>query len=142
MILISRALITRVVIASMCAFRYMLDTVGNTKRAFQAVDVRIESLLAHRCISMSIIILTMIHPIFLDSVILHEHESLMLRVMMICRLCPSLLRTGYGYLRGFLARQVQPPSQTAGAGGSGGAGGPMGGLMQQVAGMASKCTIC
>jgi hypothetical protein len=78
----------------------MLDNVGNTKRAFQAVDVRIQALLAHR-------------------------------------LCPSLLRTGYGYIRGFLAKQVQPPSQTAAAGGS-----PLGGLMQQAAGMASKCTIC
>lgn len=51
-----------------------------------------------------------------------------------CRVCPQIVRTGYGHVKAFLAKQVQPPSRDSAAPGQGG-------LMGGLSSMMSKCTI-
>lgn len=81
----------------------MLDQSGNVKRAFWAVDEKISSLLQHRYLfscPKNIIV-----PLLLYSymhMILDKSASILFY-----RLCPSIIRVGYGKLTAIIAKQVQ-----------------------------------
>jgi hypothetical protein len=95
----------------------MIDQSGVIKETFRNVDNRIMTLLSHRYLS----------PIPSSSLHSQHSQSSYLSVSVSLRLCPNVILTGYGYLKVFLAKQVQPPTAEQ--------------QSQGLSGMMSKCTI-